>query len=210
MVHPSSGAGSKELRRHARQATLQTARIRFGEGVAIPCEIRDYCQTGLYVSFLGEGTPDTAIPALVGAPVQVEFAEGAVSIFRFDGHVARVEPSGVGIFVAAMPEGTLQSLRQESGRQVQSDFSRTGTLKPKQVQALQQACTSQFRGFLDAVLQDLFQWSVARLGKAGQDELIYLERTRYESGIRDLLQYRRRRLSCAAASPARAHAWPCC
>ena len=90
---------------------LQTARIRFGEGVAIPSEIRDYCLTGLYVAFLGEGTPDAAISVLVGSPVRVEFAVGNSAEFRCDGRLAHVSPSGVGIFVPAMPESALQALR---------------------------------------------------------------------------------------------------
>ncbi len=96
MAHPSLGAGRKEKRRFARLPTLQTARIRFGEGAAIPSEIRDYCQTGLYVAFLEERTPEAAIPALMGTPVQVEFSVADSAAFRCNGRVARVSPGGVG------------------------------------------------------------------------------------------------------------------
>lgn len=68
MIPPSFAADGKEKREYARQAALQAARIRIGDGETIPAEIRDYCQTGLYVVFPGEGMPDAAISALVGTP----------------------------------------------------------------------------------------------------------------------------------------------
>ncbi|MCG7754957.1 hypothetical protein, partial [Flavihumibacter cheonanensis] len=58
--------------------------------------------------------------------------------------------------------------------------------------ALQLACTSLFRSFLDEVLQDFFQRAVERLGEAGQDESSFLERTRYDYGAQELLQRRSR------------------
>ena len=193
MAHYSSGAVSIEKRRFARQPTLQTARIRFGDGAAIPSEIRDYCQTGLYVAFLGDGTPDAALPALVGTAVQVEFAVADSAVFRCSGRVARVSPGGVGVFVAAMPEGALQALRSASVRLTQSDFSQgRARLSPQQAQALQLECTSLFRSFLNAVMQDFFQQAVERLGEAGQDEPSFLERSRYDYGAQELMQRRSR------------------
>ena len=193
MAHPSSGSGSKEQRRHARQATSQTARIRFGEGAAIPVEIRDYCPTGLYVAFSGDSTPDAALPALQGAPVQVAFAVGDSGVFRFNGRVARVAPGGLGIFVSAMPEDALQALRTASERLARPDSAGAASdLSPRQAQALQLECTSLFRSFLDGVLQDFFQRAVERLTEAGQDEMSFLERSRYDYGAQELMQRRSR------------------
>ena len=115
MISASSRTGKKEQRRHARLVTLQNAQIRFGEGEAIPAEIRDYCQTGLYVAFPGERTPDAALPALVGDSVQVVFEAGASGAFRCKGRVAHVSPGGVGVFTATLPEGVVQALRAASG-----------------------------------------------------------------------------------------------
>src|SRR4030042_6154608 len=193
MAPPSSGSVSKEQRRHARQATLQTARIRFGEGAAISAEIRDYCPTGLYVAFAGDSTPDAALPALQGAPVQVAFAVGDSGMFRFNGQVARIAPGGMGIFVAAMPEDALRALRTASERLARPDSAGAASdLSPQQAQALQLACTSLFRSFLNEMLQEFFQRAVERLGEAGQDEASFLERTRYDYGAQELLQRRDR------------------
>jgi diguanylate cyclase (GGDEF)-like protein len=193
MTSGSSRTDKKEQRRHARLATSQTAQIRFGEDEAILAEIRDYCQTGLYVAFPDAHTPDAAIPALVGDPVQVAFAVGASGTFRCKGRVAHVSPGGVGVFTAALPEGLVQVLRAASGRLAQPGSNRGGsTLSPQQAQALQLECTSQFRSFLDAVMQDFFKLAVERLGEAGQDEPSFLERSRYVYGIQELSQRRSR------------------
>ncbi|MDP2029287.1 MAG: DUF1631 family protein [Thiobacillus sp.] len=193
MTSASSGTGKKEQRRHARLATSQTAHIRFGEGEAIPAEIRDYCQTGLYVAFPGARTPDAAIPVLVGDSVQVVFAESGSGELRCKGRVAHVSPGGVGVFTAALPETVIQALRAASGQRAQPDSKGTDSgLSPRQAQALQLECTSQFRSFLDTVMQDFFQRAVDRLSEAGQDEPSFLERSRYGYGVRELTQRRSR------------------
>lgn len=185
--------GKREQRRHARLATSQTAQIRFGEGEAIPAEIRDYCQTGFYVAFPGARTPDAAIPALVGDAVQVAFAAGASGAFRCKGRVAHVSPGGVGVFTATLPEEIAQALRAASQRLAQPGSGKAGDgLNPQQAQALQQECTSLFRSFLDTVMQDFFEHAVERLAEAGQDEPSFLERSRYDYGAQELTQRRSR------------------
>lgn len=194
MVNSSSGVIGKEKRRFARQPTLQTAQVRFDGGVAIPSEIRDYCQNGLYVAFLGDDTPDAALSSLIGAPVQVAFSapdESASCICS--GRVTRVSPGGVGVFVAAMPEGALLALRRSSARLARPVSAQTDPrLSPQQTQALQLECTSLFRSFLNAVMQDFFQGAVERLSLAGQDESSFLERSRYDYGAQELMQRRSR------------------
>ncbi len=196
MTDHSTAAVIKEKRRYVRKATLQSAQIRLGEGAAIPAEIRDYCQTGLYVAFPGDRTPDAALPVLVGALAGVGFAVGegdSARSYQLNGWVARVSPGGVGVFVPAMPETALQALRAASARLARPDTAQCGSnLSPQQAQALQQECTSQFRNFLDAVMQEFFLQSMERLAQAGQDELSFLERSRYEYGAQELMQRRSR------------------
>jgi len=196
MTQHTSAAGIKEKRRYVRKATLQTAHVRFGEGAAIPAEIRDYCQTGLCVDFPVDRTADAALSALVGTFVNVGFSTGqgdAARAYQLNGWVARVAPGGVGVFVPAMPETALQALRAASARLATPDTAQGGSnLSPQQAQALQQECTSQFRNFLDAVMQEFFLQSMERLAQAGQDELSFLERSRYEYGAQELMQRRSR------------------
>jgi diguanylate cyclase (GGDEF)-like protein len=183
----------KELRRHARLATSQTAHVRFGEGGVLPAEIRDYCKTGLYVAFPGARTPDAAIPVLVGDSVQVMFTLSGAGEFRCKGRVAHVSPGGVGVFTAPLPEEMVKALRTASGHRAQPDSGKPDSgLDPQQVQVLQLECTSQFRSFLDAVMQDFFQRAIERLGEAGQDEPSFLERSRYDYGVQELAQRRNR------------------
>ncbi|MHB1076270.1 DUF1631 family protein [Thiobacillus sp.] len=193
MALSSFGAVGKEKRRYVRLPTLQTAHVRFGEGAAIPSEIRDYCQNGLYVAFLEEETPDAALPSLFGTPVQVEFSVAGSATYGCNGHVARVSPGGIGIFVAAMQEDALHALRRSSARLGQTRPAQgSAKLSPHQTQALQLECTNLFRSFLNAVMQDFFQWAVERLGQAGQDESSFLERSRYDYGAQELMQRRNR------------------
>jgi diguanylate cyclase (GGDEF)-like protein len=193
MTSASSGTGKKEQRRHARLATSQTAHIRFGEGEAILAEIRDYCQTGLYVAFPGARTPDAAIPALVGDSVQVAFVVDGSGALRCRGRVAHVSPGGVGVFTATLSEAIVQTLRTASGQRAQPDSNGLSSgLSPQQAQALQRECTSQFRSFLDTVMLDFFQRALERLAEAGQDEPSFLERSRFGYGVQELTQRRSR------------------
>ena len=192
MAHPIPVVGSKEKRRYTRQSTRQAARIRIGDGESIPSEIQDYCPTGMNIAFLGEGTPDAAIPALVGMLVWVEFEGGNADGYRFKGRVARISSHGVGVFVVAMPENALQALRQSSERVAQPASVQTGNaLGPHQTLSMQQECTRLFRDFLDAVMQDFFQRGVERLGEASLEELSFLERSRYDYAAQELEQRRR-------------------
>ncbi|MBW8370310.1 MAG: DUF1631 family protein [Thiobacillus sp.] len=92
-----------------------------------------------------------------------------------------------------MPESALQALRSASERLARPVFARgRPDLSPQQAQALQLECTSLFRSFLNAVMQDFFQRAAERLGEAGQDEPSFLERSRYDYGAQELAQRRSR------------------
>jgi diguanylate cyclase (GGDEF)-like protein len=164
--------------------------IRFAEGGAIPSEIRDFCQTGLYVAFLRGDAPDFAI--LVDATVEVEFGS-ETGRRKINGQVMHVSPSGMGVFVAAMPNWALQALRKSTIQNARpaSQQSPSG-LSLQRTQALQQECTSLFRSFLDVVMRDFFKRAEERLGQASYDELSFLERSRYEYGAQELIQRRSR------------------
>ncbi|MHB8913005.1 MAG: DUF1631 family protein, partial [Lysobacter sp.] len=189
MAHPTPGADSKEKRYFARQATAQPAHIRLGGAAVIPAEIRDFCETGLYVAFLGEDTPDAALQSLTGTPVQVEFSVADSGAFQCHGRVARIAPGGVGILVPSMPEGALQALRWAGRRLARPVGSGLGA---QQTQELLQECGRQFSRILAAAMQDFFPQAVERLSEACQDEPIFLERSRYDYAIQELQQQRSR------------------
>ncbi|HEY9098879.1 MAG TPA: PilZ domain-containing protein [Thiobacillus sp.] len=197
MTDQPSNISYKEKRRYVRQATLFPVRIFLGDGEAIPSEIRDYCQTGLYVSFVGGGTPDAAVMALVGMPVSVEMSDGAANDFRFKGRVARVTPNALGVFVLTMPDRALKILQQAKHAVAQQaspankptatttsvptppNESITGSPTPLQSQTtLKLECTNQFRSFLDAVMQDFFPRAEEHLIEAGLEAFSFLERSR--------------------------------
>ena len=191
MNHPL-GPDGKEKRRYVRKPTRQAAQIRFSDGTALAVEIRDYCQAGVFAALPAERTPEAAIPALVGAPVTVGFSEGqgaGVRRYQLEGWIARVAPSGVGVFVPSLPPAALDALHRASVRLATPDAAQPS---PPQVHALHQECTGLFRTFLNAVMQEFFLQAMERLAQAGQDEPSFLERTRYEYGAQELMQARSR------------------
>lgn len=62
--------------------------------------------------------------------------------------------------------------------------------EPGQSQPLKLECIHIFRGFLDTVIQDFFQQAQAQLYKEGQEQLGFLDRSRYEHGAQELTQRR--------------------
>lgn len=188
-------SGYKEKRRYARQPTLQAAQIYIGDGEAIAGEIRDYCQSGLNISFLGEGTPDAAVRALVGTPVLIELAQAAPGGLRFKGRIARVEPNAVGIFVLAMPDAALEFLRRaHSPAGPFADSPAGASCDPRSLaaQTLKLECTNLFRMFLDAVMQEFFLSAEERLSVAGIETLSFFERSRFTHCARELGLHRSR------------------
>ncbi len=189
MAHSTPGTGSKEKRHFARQATSQPAHIRLGDAAAIPAEIRDFCETGLYVVFFGEGTADAVLQSLTGTPVQVEFSVAHSGAFQCHGRVARIAPGGLGVLVPSMPEGAMQALRW-AGRKLARPVG--SGLGAQQTEALLQACGRQFSRTLAAAMEDFFSQAGERLGEACQDEPIFLERSRYDYAIQELQRQRSR------------------
>ncbi len=194
MAQPKPGAGSKEQRRYARRPTTQAVRIVYAGGGTIASEIRDFCQTGLYVAFVQKGVHDTVVSALVGTGVEVEFNSGkAAGGRRINGRVMHVSSGGMGIFVAAMPDWALQILRNPTAQNDRSPTVQPPTdLGLQGALALQQECTSLFRSFLDEVMRDFFERAETRLVEAGHGELSFLDRSRYEFGAQELAQRRSR------------------
>lgn len=187
MALDATGTEGKDKRRYARQGVAQPARIRFGQSSAtIAAEIRDFCDTGLYVAFVGEGTPDAALPVMTGSAVRVEFTVPGAGTFRCEGRVARVAPDGVGVFVVAMPPGAVLAL---SAGAVAPSGSATAP-GPREAEALLQTCLDQLRQFIDATMQDFIPKAVERLNAAAQDEPTFLERARYEHMAQTLEQQR--------------------
>ena len=182
-----------EKRRHVRQSSLQAARIHVGDSEVIATEIRDYCQTGVYLAFIRGRTPDAAVPAMVGTPVVVELGSGQTRGLEFAGRVARVSPHGLGVFVLSMPDGVLQVLRKGNGP-IASPGSVPDANNPdiRQARVLKQECTTLFQTVLEAVMQDFFQRAEERLYEAGLDEMDFLERSRFDYAAQQLVRHRSR------------------
>lgn len=187
MALDATGTEGKEKRRHARQGASQPARIRFGQGSAtIAVEIRDFCDTGFYLAFAGEGTPDAALPVLTGSAVRIEFSVTGAGTFRAEGRVARMAPDGVGVFVAAMPPGALHALSAGDG--AAAPAASVAAPGSREAEVLLQACLDQLQNFIDAMIGVFLPKAIEQLHAVAQVEPTFLERARYEHTAQALQQ----------------------
>ncbi|MFN3545360.1 MAG: DUF1631 family protein [Thiobacillus sp.] len=192
-MNQSLGPDGREKRRYPRKPTQLAAQLRFADGTTLAGEVRDYCQAGLFAALAGRHVPELAVAAQIGSTVSVVFAAepSAGRPLQLNGWIARVAPDGVGVFVPSLPEVALEALRRASARvAAPAGGLPNGAPSLQQAQALQQECTSQFRSFLDAVMQEFFLQGMERLARAGAEEDSFLERSRYEYGAQELMQRR--------------------
>ena len=105
----------QEMRRDKRFQVSQAAIITQPGHTEIACEIRDFCQGGLFLKFTN---PEAAIAALAKrADAEVEIVFTPVSInstqtFRVPAQLKRLSPLGVGVAFARQPIDALRALQR--------------------------------------------------------------------------------------------------
>ena len=190
-VQPAETA-YREKRRHARQPTLRDARLHLGDSGSFAVQIRDYCESGLFLTFAAEHAGHAAFPVLIGTPVQIEIDAAAPGGLRFKGRVARAAPRALGVFVHAMPADVLDYLRCPSSQDAPEPTPAPARVLPEaSAQGLKRECSQVLHVVLDAVLQDVFLRGEAHLNAAGMESPSFLERSRFDYGARELNKQRR-------------------
>jgi EAL domain-containing protein (putative c-di-GMP-specific phosphodiesterase class I)/GGDEF domain-containing protein len=110
--HQNAG---QELRRDKRFQVSQAAIITQPGYTEIACEIRDFCQGGLFLKFTN---PESAIAALAkraDAEVEIVFTPASLDTthtFRVPAQLKRLSPLGVGIAFARQPVDALRALQK--------------------------------------------------------------------------------------------------
>ncbi len=105
----------QELRRDKRFQVSQAAIITQVGHVEIACEIRDFCQGGLFLKFTN---PEAAIASLAkrgNADVEVVFTPASVSptqTFHIPAQLKRLSPLGVGVAFMRQPVDALRALQK--------------------------------------------------------------------------------------------------
>lgn len=175
-----ANAAGREQRRYPRFKTREKARFNFA-GMDLPCEIRDYCLNGFFLSFSNPSTLEALLPRLTGAPVQVEFVPTASNGRRFlvDAKVVHISPGGLGLYVEQMPAGAAQALNAATQAFNGPHGEVNQSKVPDSAVAMQQELSNLFRIFLDAVLQEFFSLASTRLTQASYELSSFIERSEY-------------------------------
>lgn len=190
MNQRSTTAAGQDKRQHARQETRVPSVVRFGDGGALRCEVRNYSPTGLYLAYV-EARSDSA-GELVGETIRIGFPVGGGSdaaSFSLIGRVTHSSREGFGVFVANMPKGALTVLK--SG--VPKGYSCTPQgdeldLSPQQLELLEKECASLLGSFLSSVAEDFFRRATESLKTAVENALTLNDRSVYFEGTQELIQ----------------------
>ena len=175
-------ARKHDLRRHKRLPARQEAQLHIPGERAVKCEIRNYCPTGLFLTFL-DASLHTVIPPILGTAVRVAFpAEpgNEADQHLIDGRLAYASAHGVGLYVQAFPIASYQALKQASDSKAANPPQ--AVLPSKHARAIQQACQSQLLGFLVTMTQEFFGKVEKRLFQA-QQEAYFMEQSRFQYSL---------------------------
>jgi len=105
----------QELRRDRRFQVSQAAIITQPGYTEIACEIRDFCQGGLFLKFTNPEAAITALAKRADAAVEIVFTPvslSAAQTFRVPAQLKRLSPLGVGVAFARQPVDALRALQR--------------------------------------------------------------------------------------------------
>lgn len=105
----------QELRRDKRFQVSQAAIITQPGYTEIACEIRDFCQGGLFLKFTNPEAAITALAKRADAAVEIVFTPvsiNAAQTFRVPAQLKRLSPLGVGVAFARQPVDALRALQR--------------------------------------------------------------------------------------------------
>ena len=105
----------QELRRDKRFQVSQAAIITQPGYTEIACEIRDFCQGGLFLKFTNPDAAITALAKRADAAVEIVFTPVSINTtqtFRVPAQLKRLSPLGVGVAFARQPVDALRALQR--------------------------------------------------------------------------------------------------
>ena len=147
-----------------------------GNGLALECEILDYCRGGLYLA-LARPVAEEVLSSLVPSTgVDVEFShEGRAH--RVRAQVARALPIGLGLQVAALPDDVMAALRAAVGPEPRIGGGEE--VAPQTRRRLGLACHESFATEMNRVLRTFFDTVPQTLVQASHDAVGVVLRARF-------------------------------
>ena len=158
-------------RKHVRLKTRHEARIRFPSETAIPCEIRDFCETGLFLHLLGKHATRFLGMSVFQSHVTVEFlgeADSKRQEFKITGKVVHFSEAGFGIYAKSIAPEAFQALKNARDKLYRAaNEAKPSHLEFIDVQTIRTQCLSLYRPFLARVIEAFFTLAKER----GDEEL---------------------------------------
>ncbi len=145
-----------QKRYFVRLKTRQQARLLLAEAQSYPCEIHDFCPTGLLLKLPDPNVVVNAGGALSQSQAVVVFKGGSKE-FQVRGRIAHCAAGGLGIFAEDMPAAAFRVLLQYRTLLYQKELPRGGvTLDPIDGQTIKNQCLSLYRPFISRVAGEFF------------------------------------------------------
>jgi len=150
-----------KIRKFLRQPLVQTALLKLPNTDEIPCEIRNFCQAGLFLKLIRpraiQENPNQTAEAEV-----IFISYRAENIFRLNGRLVHVSPTGAGIvFDHPPPFHVLQALQEVALADPLSDRP-----VPEEYTPIVEQCSK----VLETTLQTLFEPVSIQIGKQLREE----------------------------------------
>jgi hypothetical protein len=162
----------KDRRKYPRQPTRRSAQLTLGDQ-QWPCEIRDFCRAGVFLDV--SGAPPLP-PITPGFPVSLCLSGDGAPAAVLEGRAVRVEDSGLGLRLDALPDAVFEALCVPDPEQAAREAEDAG-MADETCLLIRQECTRRFSTFLDGLLQDFFPCATSSLLDAGY-EVTFLEQSR--------------------------------
>ena len=150
-----------KIRKYLRQPLIQTALLKLPNNEEIPCEIRNFCQAGLFLKLAWPGAIDESQKQADGAEV-VFISYRAASIFHLGGRLSHVSRNGAGMVFDRPPAfEILQALQEVALGDPLAESS-----LPAEQAGIQERCVQALESTLRTHLESL----PAQIGKLLQNE----------------------------------------
>ncbi|MEZ5649928.1 MAG: DUF1631 family protein [Burkholderiaceae bacterium] len=178
----------KEQRRYKRMAARQAAVVRLS-GESVRGEIRDFCQSGLYVAIESPLSAEATRDLTPAALVDVEFAVGARK-FVVSAKVARALPTGVGLQTDALGADILAALGRSGAGNAAGDLRQLAATRPagastKSINEALHACQRLFDAAMNEVLDAYFGAIAPSLFEASDLAVGTTQRAQFGNAARD-------------------------
>ena len=175
-------------RRYSRKAVVQEALFNASGLAGIRCEIRDFCQGGVFLKLDGGAQAMERLPIAPGAYAEIRFTpkDGKTPI-HLTGRIAHVSSSGLGVaFSEPPPAAALRALEERSqtfGPSPRAPDGAGGGTSDARVHAI---CRQALEGWLPGVLEDFFGQIAPSLMDASDKAQTNAEQTAYFEAIAQL------------------------